>query len=213
MARLMEQPPDALALRAALLALGPERTPFALEGAAMAWSIAESRSPATSRVAAMNAVWPSAWHPFIGIGTGCAAAKTGHDPPDEPTAMDGYGFQLCLNTGVSGFPGGRALPPFAQRGRGRALWFVTGGEARACGAAIQRSAHAPDLWMGVGTACAFAGDPMHQAPILRKVSGGFAPHVVAGVRFGVDLWLSLGGPAPTRARAVLEILGEPDPDA
>lgn len=200
-------------LVAALGSLEILRLPFAIEGAAMAWELAGQGSGAATSSILLDAT-RTAWHPFVHLGVGCALARRGVPPPEDPTVLDGYGFQLTLAGGVSGLAN-RRLPPRSERGRGRALWFVNGGSARACARTIGRSyGEAADLdrranrvgelWRGVGTACAFAGDPRGEATRLAGLAGPSRLEVRRGVDDALRLWRSLCGDPPARVRRVAE---------
>ena len=205
LARLHEDPLDPPALLDALLELGRLRTPFAVEGAAMAWRLRDEQDDGPRRSDALMTAAACEWHPFLDLGVGCALARIGQEPPTEPTILDGYGFQLGLLVGVSGFRT-PAADPHSERGRGRALWFTTGGEARACAGAIANATHPDGLWRGVGTACAFAGDPRNQAAHLPGLALEFADDVRAGAESALTLWRSLGGDPPERVLVVLRAL-------
>jgi len=188
----------------ALTRLDPHRRPFALEGAAMAWRLREGAEvrPLSSELLDRT---PMSLRPFVLIGIGCGVARLGLDPPEDPTALDGYGFHQGLTSGLSG---GETTPGAAKRvdrGRGRALWFVTGGDARAVRGAVEGARNADELWRGIGTACTFAGDPRGHAPLLLRLAERFAPQVAAGSADALELWRSLGDP-PARAADVAAIL-------
>jgi hypothetical protein len=150
------------------------------------------------------------WRTFLLLGVGCARARLGWPAPEDPIALDGFGFQVGLRDGVSGVTT-LALDPLAERGRGRALWFVTGGDGPACAAAIARAAgDAGALWRGVGTACAFAGDPRAQAARLPGLAVDLSEELRLGVRQGIELWLALGCGVPARAATVGQAVLEGD---
>lgn len=186
------------ALVRSLLTLGLERAPFAHEGAAMGWTLLEERTGDTAdRIGALVAATREPWHPFVKLGVGCAFAKLGRRLPEDSVTRDGYGFQLGLvDKGWSRRD--RITCPRAERGRGRALWFVTGGSVEACLALIGRGPHADERWRGVATACTFAGDPRREAAILARAACGREAVVAAGAREALRLWRALGGP-PDRA--------------
>ena len=205
MARLHEEPSDPAALLDALLELGRLRTPFAFEGAAMAWRLRDEQDDGPPRSDALAEAAACEWHPFLDLGVGCALARLGREPPTGPTILDGYGFQLGLRVGVSGLRTTTA-DPYSERGRGRALWFTTDGEASACAGAIANAKYASGLWRGVGTACAFAGDPRNQAAHLPGLALEFADDVRAGAESALTLWRSLGDDPPERVLVVLRAL-------
>lgn len=187
-----------------VLALGPHRAPFAFEGAGMGCRILDERHGGRSTEELFQQTDP-VWSPFLELGIGCALARLGHPPSQKPMVLDGYGFQRGLLDGVSGHGSG-SLPPRAERGRGRAVWFLTGGRGRACVGIAGRSAHPDELWRGIGTACSFAGDPLEQAARLRELAGPYAGSLEAGVAGGVSMWTALDIAIPARTRRVQEAL-------
>ena len=86
------------------------------------------------------------------------------------------------------------------------MWFATGGDARACARAITNATYAGGLWRGVGTACAFAGDPRNQAAHLPGLALEFADDVRAGAEGALTLWRSLGDDPPERVLVVLRAM-------
>ncbi|HSH75321.1 MAG TPA: DUF1702 family protein, partial [Longimicrobiales bacterium] len=187
MARRDGDSADPAALLDGLAGLRSSIRPFAFEGAAMALAMMDAEG-AGERCGALIERSDPVWHTFLKLGIGCAWARLGREAPTDPLVLDGYGFQLGLRDGVWGIEG-RSMDPPAERGRGRALWFVTGGDGSACAAAISRAAgHRGELWRGVGTACAFAGDPRGHAARLSGLANGLARHVRRGVEQGLQLW-------------------------
>ena len=164
----------------------------------MAWRLRDARDVGPSRVEALLRTAGPEWHPFVRLGVGCALARLGLAAPEDPTVQDGYGFQLGLDSGVSGSRT-RSLKPHFERGRGRALWFVTGGDARACARAIEGPGHRGELWRGIGTACTFAGDPLGEAGLLPPLAGVYATDLRRGSEVAMRLWASLGRPACSRS--------------
>ncbi len=197
-------PAKAHALIGQLHDLGHLRTPFAYEGAAMAWRLSDERRPG-GRVEALFAAAPPVRLPFLGLGVGCALSKLGRGLPDEPAMMDGYGFHACL---FGGALGGRTehTRPRVERGRGWALWFRTGGDAAACSQMIARGPYVGERWRGVATACAFAGDPREQASLLTTLAPAFASHLVEGVEEALRLWRSFEEAPPERVLDVVASL-------
>lgn len=199
-----ESPETAHALLGQLYELGQLRTPFACEGAAMAWRLRDERQP-RRRVESLFESASPIWHPFLGLGVGCALAKLGQRLPDEPAELDGYGFYTSLFGGVSGVPAELTVPR-VERGRGRAFWFRTGGDAAACARLTLSGPYREERWRGVATACAFAGDPRGQAGRLPALAGAFACHLGAGAEEALRLWRSIGGNPPDRVLAVVAAL-------
>lgn len=204
--RRHEQSVEPAALLEALGGLDLAERPFAFEGAAMAWEIRD-RQDGGVRMGALFAGSAAEWRTFLLLGVGCAHARLGRAAPTDPIALDGYGFQRGLREGISGI-GSAGTSPLAERGRGRALWFVTGGDGPACAAAIQRAETAPagELWRGVGTACAFAGDPRGHAERLPALAGDSTEELRAGVGQAIELWRALGDGLPRRTARVGDVV-------
>lgn len=200
--RRQEDPADSAALLEELAGLDLAKRPFAFEGAAMAWEMSDADDRGDRAQRLLDGSGPE-WRTFVLLGVGCARARLDEGTPTDPLVLDGYGFQTVLRDGVVGLDM-PTLGPHAERGRGRALWFVTGGDAPACAGAIGRVGGATDeLWRGVATACAFAGDPRAQAGDLTGLAGEQSGAVRAGVEQGVGLWRSLGE-VPARTAAVAD---------
>ena len=187
-----------------LLDLEPLSRPFAFEGGAMGCRLLDQRDGGL-RTEHFASAAGTKWEPLVRLGIGCALARLKIEPQDDPHTLDGYGFQVGLMTGIAA-GGEPTRSPHSERGRGRALWFVTGGRADACARAIRGAPSADALWRGVGTACAFAGDPLSWADRLLEIARGFENEVTRGVHDAVGLWSVLEGVPPGRtlevARAV-----------
>ena len=206
LARAPQEPLCAPTLVQALFDLGHQRTPFAFEGAGMALRVRDQHQPDKDGVAEMLDFVSPEWHPFLMLGVGCALARLGQPAPEHPVALDGYGFQLGLTAGAStaSLTSGR---PRMERGLGRAMWFSTGGDAVACVALLRRGHHPEERWRGVGTACAFAGDPKRHAAELAKLGTGFESDLRLGAAEARRLWRSLGVEPPSRVHEVVEAFG------
>lgn len=206
LARVHQEAQCAAGLLPALLDLGHQCTPFAFEGAGMALRVQDERQPEADRVAEMFDFVSPEWHPFLMLGVGCALARIGRPAPDHPVALDGYGFQLGLTGGAS-TSRLATTGPRMERGLGRAMWFTTGGDAPACAALLRRGLHPEERWRGVGTACAFAGDPKGHAPELARLGRGFESDLRIGAGEALRLWRSLGVEPPSRVHEVVEAFG------
>ena len=149
---------------------------FPFEGAAMGLFLLDQLTPwRRDRLRAfLNG--PGAPHIYMGyVGAGWALAQLAREPPRalarfDPLlgwlAVDGYGFhqgyfhprrsvdEHQTPRRVSGY----ALRVFDQ-GLGRSLWFVEGADVARIAATVAgfSVARRPDLWSGVGLACAYAG--------------------------------------------------------
>lgn len=188
---LPESPPKALL--EALRSLDPCDAPFAHEGAGMALRLRTDGDPDRSTVESFLESSAREWRPFILIGIGCGLAKLRRPAGDDPFIRNGFGFQQGLAEGVFAREG-RDETPDSARGRGRALWFLTGGDSEACARNIRGLRIEPDLWRGVSTACTFAGDPRDHAPLLLSLAGSFAGEVEAGASDALQLWRAIGTP-------------------
>ena len=175
----------------------------------MALRVRDERQPDSDRIAAMLDFVSPEWHPFLMLGVGCALARLGQPAPEHPVALDGYGFQLGLTAGASttSLASGK---PRMERGLGRAMWFNTGGDAVACVALLRRGHDPEERWRGVGTACAFAGDPKRHASELARLGTGFESDLRLGAAEALRLWRSLGVEPPSRVHEVVEAFGNID---
>jgi hypothetical protein len=204
LAKLHERPTDAGGLAHTLANLGVRRAPFAFEGAAMAWRLRDAKERHPSFGEALLQAGCPRWRTFIHLGAGCALARLGLPPPSDPVALDGFGFQRGLTAGVSGL-GVTSPEDRSARGRGRALWFVTGGAAEACQGALEAVVNPGELWRGVGTACTFAGDPRGHAILLSSLAGLHAEELRQGANEALALWRSLGDPPSRALRAAVSL--------
>ena len=108
-------------------------------------------------------------------------------------AMDGYGFHegfFHARTAIAGQRVPRKVTGYARRafdqGLGRSLWFVEGANVERIAATIRAFApeRHPDLWSGVGLACAYAGGvPPEEIEALRRAAGPWAPELAQGAVF------------------------------
>lgn len=197
---------DAAALYEALGALAPIRAPFAFEGAAMAWTVREKREGSV-RLECLTAAADARWQPFLALGMGCGFAKLGCGVPEEPFAQDGYGFLQGLVRRVWGLRE-QDTTAHIERGRGRALWFRTEGDADACAGHIGSGSFVGERWRGVATACVFAGDPNWHAARL-SAAGGLEAALAAGADEALRLWQTLDGAPPRAVEAARVLAGRP----
>jgi len=201
----LEEDRDVRALLDRLLHVDISRRPFAFEGGAMGCRVLDARSDGGRTAELMEQADPK-WAPLIRIGIGCGLARLGTEPPDDPLTLDGFGFQVGITTGPAR-SGTELRASHAERGRGRALWFVTNGRPEGCRRAIDGTRHAASLWEGTGVACAFAGDPHHAAERLLVSARGFEDAVRHGVAEAVALWSAVAGQVPDRTRDVARAIG------
>ena len=201
-------------------AIPPELRGFAYEGAGMALAILDHLTPwnrTRVREFVSGPARPFAVITMIGEGLALArlpwlrgnvrrAIRT-YDRVWIWFVVDGFGFhegffhhherllERRLPPGVDGYAA-RAF----DRGLGRALWFVAGGDpdriaeiAGAFEASRQR-----DLWSGVGLACAYAGGIHEDVRRYADVVDAIARH---GVRYRLELGLGALLAGATRDRA------------
>jgi hypothetical protein len=149
---------------------------------------------------------PRALSMLASVGTGMAAAMRGEEPlpdhSDDPWAptlpLDGFGFGLGLRRSGR-FVTRRATPPLDaralepfDRGLGRSLWFLTGGDPLGIVPAIARfpEPRRAALWRGVGVASTYAGTPDVGGYLaLATRAGEHASAVREGSRTGAALRL------------------------
>jgi enediyne biosynthesis protein E3 len=87
----------------------------------------------------------------------------------------------------------RKVSGYARRafdqGLGRSFWFVQGTDVERIAAAIAAfpPERRPDLWSGVGLACAYAGGIRpEQIEALRRAAGPWTPELAQGVAFAAE---------------------------
>jgi hypothetical protein len=86
-----------------------------------------------------------------------------------------------------------------DQGVGRSLWFTTEADPSAIAAAIdvETPGRQPDLWSGVGLACAYAGGLRHdEVAALAAASGALRVHLAQGVAFAAEAHESAAGCVP-----------------
>jgi hypothetical protein len=212
-AALEENDPEALGI--VLNATEQPMRGFAFEGAAMAMALLDMLSPwRSSRLLALLS-GPGAAHVYmVHVGAGWAMARLHRRASGPPTqidpllgwlAIDGYGFhegyfhwprtieRQEVPRNVSGY----ATNVFDQ-GLGRSLWFVKGADAgriRTAIASFSADRH-PDLWSGVGLACAYAGGVDRTAiELIRCAAGPFLPSMAQGAAFAAKARQRAANPA------------------
>jgi enediyne biosynthesis protein E3 len=118
------------------------------------------------------------------------------DPVLGWLALDGYGF----HEGYFRWPRSvvrrevpRKLRGYARRGfdqgLGRSLWFVDGADVELLPRTIGAfpAGRRPDLWAGVGLACAYAGGRSRdEVAALRRAAGDCRPQLAQGVVFAAE---------------------------
>lgn len=206
---------------------------FAYEGAGMALALLDTLIPGRQsrrqRLARFLA-GPAAAHTYIvHVGAGWVMARLPvsperylarlADPLLRWLALDGYGFHegfFRWPRSVTRQEVPRRLHGYASRGfdqgLGRSLWFVDGADVdrlpRTIGAfPLSRQ---PDLWAGLGLACAYAG-ARTEAEIERLLAaaGPHAPQLAQGVAFAAKARQKANNLTPPTELACRVIWGVP----
>lgn len=194
---------DDAALSLRLDSVEAEVRGFAYEGAGMALTLLDLLKPWGRKRLKTFIEGPGSAHDYMmHVGAGWALARLRRQPPKVLAVfdsllrwlvVDGYGF----HEGYFRWPDyvvrqklPRRLNGYARRafdqGLGRSLWFVEGADTERLPTVVNTFAEArlPDLWSGVGLACAYAGGPDDaRIESLRQGAGRFAPHLAQGVVF------------------------------
>ena len=230
-AALEEDRPGCLATR--LDEVDTELRGFAFEGAGMGLCLLDLLTPWNRGRLGGFLAGPGAAHTYmIHVGAGWALAQLRRrvepalarlDPLLGWLAVDGYGFhhgyfgwKLAVERREApNWLSGYALKVFDQ-GLGRSLWFVEGAEVTRIAATIGgfgRQRH-PDLWSGVGLACAYAGGaPEESIGGLGMMVGPYHPHLAQGVAFAAKARQRAGNPSPHTDLACRIICGMPAGEA
>lgn len=192
---------------------------FAFEGAAMALTMLDHLAPVNGGRFHRFLKGAGAAHTYmLHVGAGWALARlpwlrwrvgafiSSLDPLAGWLALDGYGFHqgyFYWPDSVRRHAVPRAVSGYARcafdQGLGRSLWFVEGADAARIGSAIAAfpPTRRPDLWSGVGLACAYAGgrNELHLA-LLRETAGPHLPQAAQGAAFAAKARRHAGNPAP-----------------
>lgn len=177
---------------------------FAFEGAGMALALRDALSLRRRDRLARFLAGPGDAHVYIiYVGAGWLLGRMPLSPerllsrlPDPVMrwlALDGYGFhegffhwpKSVERQEVPGKVRGYARRGFDQ-GLGRSLWFVQGADVRRLPATIGAfpAERRPDLWSGLGLACAYAGGRTRaEVEELLRAAGSHAPQLAQGVAF------------------------------
>jgi hypothetical protein len=176
---------------------------FAYEGAAMALALLDYITPGSRNKLGRFLRGPGDRHRYmVHVGAGWAIARVPlrtrsafrHlDPMLKWLAIDGLGFHegyfhwSKYRNGKEGGkrPAGYGAHAFDQ-GLGRSLWFVNGGDVSAMSTSISQFSEArrPDLWSGIGLACAYAGAlSIDQLNELKAAAGAWVPSLAQGAAF------------------------------
>jgi hypothetical protein len=200
---------------------------FAFEGAAMGLTLLDIMTPWSKKRLLEFLHGPGAPHAYmIQVGVGWALARL-HRPVEgwlnrlDPTvkwlALDGYGFhegyfhwrRYIENQAQPKRLTGYACRGFDQ-GLGRSLWFVKGSDPAQISATIAAFSQArqPDLWSGVGLACAYAGGvDGYSIETLANMADSYRPYLAQGVVFAAKTRQKAGNPVPHTELACQLICG------
>ena len=184
----------------------PEFRGFAFEGASMGLTLLDHLTFRKSRRLRIFMDGAASAHPYMmHVGIGWAMARLpwlrrrlepelSHlDSLLRWLVIDGFGFhegyfQWRRYVAAREIP--QNLSPYAQRvfdqGLGRSIWFVDGADVVRISTTIARFAEKrqPDLWSGIGLACAYAGRvDNHPLEVLRNLSGQYLPQLAQGAAF------------------------------
>jgi len=215
-AALPDQGGAALAHR--LGSVDTELRGFAFEGAAMALTLLDHLIPINRGRFHRFLHGEGAPHSYmLHVGAGWALARlpwlrwrvnsfiSTLDSLGRWLALDGYGFHqgyFYWPRSVRRQEVPRGIAGYARRafdqGLGRSLWFVEGADAAQIGAAIAAfpELRQPDLWSGVGLACAYAGGGgAAQLEVLREAAGPYLAEAAQGAAFAAKARARAGNPA------------------
>ena len=194
---------------------------FAFEGASMALTLLDRLTPWRRNRMQTLLNGRGAGHIYMMyVGAGWALARLpwrirwpppNMDPLLGWLAVDGYGFhqgyfhwpKYITRQAAPGGLSGYAHRVFDQ-GLGRSLWFVEGADVTRIPQTIDAfPAHRqPDLWSGVGLACAYAGGVDAAAvATLSAAAGPLRPQFAQGVVFAAKARHRAGNPTDQTALA------------
>jgi hypothetical protein len=201
---------------ARLATIDPAWRGFAFEGAAMALALRDRLAPWRASRFASFLAGPGAPHGYmLRVGAGWALARLRRPPLGAPSGddpllgwlvADGYGFHeayfrtqsVVMRHRVPRRVSGYARRVFDQ-GVGRALWFVNGADPSLIAEAVASfpAPRHPDVWSGIGLACAYAGG-VGRAEIaaIRRAAGQLAPELAQGAAFAAAARTHAGNMAP-----------------
>ncbi len=202
---------------------------FAFEGAAMGLFLLDHLTPwRRDRLRAFLA-GPGSPHIYMAyVGAGWALAQLRHgvrralarfDPLLGWLAVDGYGFhqgyfhprRSVVERKTPRRLSGYSLRVFDQ-GLGRSLWFIEGADVARIAATVAGFpvARQPDLWSGVGLACAYAGGADREAlEALMTSARAYRAPLAQGAAFAAKARQRAGIPASHTDLACRIIWGMP----
>ncbi|MFM7470890.1 MAG: DUF1702 family protein [Nodosilinea sp.] len=229
----LEKGEDLKGLEHGLNLVKPEFRGFAFEGAAMGLALLDFMTPwKRNRIQTFLQGAGSAHVYMVHVGVGWMLARFPWqikktlqqlDPLMRWLAIDGYGFHegyfhwprysnnQPIPRPISGY-GHRAF----DQGLGRSLWFIKGADVNAIATAIANFAPTrhPDLWSGVGLACAYAGG-VDQSTLERLpgLAAAYQVQLAQGAAFAAKARCLAGNPAAHTDLACLVLCGLPAPAA
>jgi enediyne biosynthesis protein E3 len=176
---------------------------FAFEGAALGLALLDQLTPWRAGRFRAFVQGPGSAHVYMAhIGAGWVIGRLPWPPRTalwhlDPLlawlTIDGYGFhegyfrwrRYVVEHTVPSRLSGYARRAFDQ-GLGRSLWFVAGADPERIAAILGAfpGQRRPDLWSGVGLACAYAGPATRQQmQVLYVAAGAHRVHLAQGVVF------------------------------
>jgi hypothetical protein len=186
---------------------------YAFEGAAMGLALLDLLVPWGARRWEAFVQGRGAAHTFmLHVGAGWAMARLPHrmqaslarmDPLLGWLAIDGVGFhdgyfhtrRTIDDQVIPDRIDGDARPVYDQ-GLGRSVWFARCADVERveCTVRLFPEARQPDLWSGIGLACAYAGgaDRRGNLEALYRCAGEFRPHLAQGAAFAAKARLLAG---------------------
>lgn len=210
--------PDQDELAACLNGLAPELRGIGYEGAGMGLQLSDALVPTRPRLQRFVHGHGHPYRCLVYIGAGMVLARLPHDPMrfvaklDPLTrwfAIDGYGFYdgfFRWNNAVTEQRRPRRLSDTGyatnayDQGVGRSLWFSSGADVDRIRKTMAEfpSWRRPDLWSGIGLACAYAAGVLDRTAIeeLIDVSGTNRRDVATGVAVATIFRTQSGQPAP-----------------
>lgn len=199
-----------------LNAIDAELRGIAYEGAGMGLMLLDSLFPWKKRLRAFLDGPGAPYRCLVYIGAGLVLPRMPRDPErlmarQDPLlrwfVMDGYGFYEGFfswrqTVGEHAIPvrlHGYSRRAFDQ-GLGRSFWFSTGANVDRIIATLGGfpADRQPDLWSGIGLACAYAAGVMDKEAIkrLNEAAGSHRAHLAAGAAMASMFREESGDPAP-----------------
>jgi len=210
---------------------------FAYEGAGMALALLDTVIPGRrsrrDRLARFLAGPGDAHTYIVHVGAGWVMARIPvsperylarlADPLLRWLALDGYGFHegfFHASKAVARQQVPRRLRGYLRRGfdqgLGRSLWLVDGADVERLPRTIGAfpPSRQPDLWGGLGLACAYAGGRTEaEVESLLAAAGPHAPQLAQGVSFAAKARQRAGNPTPQTTLACRVVWGLPAAEA